>query len=154
VPQRHDQRLMSGRAQEFHQVGAGEAGGLGVDERMKVEPFLAHHRLVQDHADPASLIVDRAEGRHRAGQNPPCVLQKLSRAEGDASLGADFLVHAPEIDCGFFAQDKQEQPALLILEKQIFRMPAGDFSAQRLGLLDVWSGGCSTVWVSIPSVAR
>src|SRR6202044_4184251 len=71
LPQRHDERLMSGRAQEFDEVCALKPGGAGVDQRMKVEPFMAHHRFIQHDANLSGLVVDCAERRHRPGPHTP-----------------------------------------------------------------------------------
>src|SRR5580692_7833816 len=40
--QSHNQRLMARRAQEFDEIGARQAGGLRIDQRMKIEAALVH----------------------------------------------------------------------------------------------------------------
>src|SRR5271170_3692150 len=109
LAERHDQRLVAGGAQEFDEVGARKPGGAGIDQGMKVEPLMAHHRFVEDDANLSGFIVDRAERRDRARADAPHFFQELGGAEGDAPLRADLLMHALEIDCGRLAQDQQEQ---------------------------------------------
>jgi hypothetical protein len=139
-PQRHNHGLMSGRAQEFDKVGAGETGGARIDEGMKVEPLMAHHRLIQDDANLARFVVDRAERRDRARPHAPDLFKQLRRAEGNAPLGADFLVHALQIDGRLFAEDEQEQAVLLVLDEQVLRMPSRDVAAQRPRVLHGMEG--------------
>ena len=96
-PQRYDQRLMSGRAQELDQIGAREAGRAGVDQRVKIEPLW---RIIAASSTTGTLppLVDRAERRHRARPHAPDLFQKIGRAERNAPLRADFLVHPLEVD--------------------------------------------------------
>jgi len=98
LSQRHDHGLVPGRAQEFYQIGARKPGGAGIDQRMKVEPLMAHHCFVQNDPNLAGSVVDCAERRDRARPDAPHVFQELGGAEGDAPLRADFLVHALEVD--------------------------------------------------------
>jgi hypothetical protein len=75
LPQRHDQGFMSGRAQEFDEISALKPGRPRVDQRMKVEPLVAHHRFIQHDGNLGRLVVDRAKRRHGAGPNAPDLFQ-------------------------------------------------------------------------------
>jgi hypothetical protein len=130
LPERHDERFVPGRTQKFHQVGARKAGRAGIDERMEVESFMPHHRLVEDDANLAGFVIDRPERRDRARPDALYLFQEFGRAERDPPLGADLLVYALEVNDRLLSDNEQEQPALLVLDEQVLGVSPRDIAAQ------------------------
>src|SRR5271165_3139281 len=133
--ERQNQRLVPGRAQEPDQILAGEAGSPRVDQRMKIESRVAHHRLIERDGDPHGPVVDCAKWRHRAWPDAPDFLEQLRRAKGHAPLSADLLMDLLEIDGRLFVQDEEEEAALLVLDEQVLGVASRNVAAQRLRFL-------------------
>ena len=81
-------------------------------------------------------VVDRAEGRHRAGLDAERLEHQLGGAEGKPAAGAQAAVQRFELDRGILERGHQEQRVLLVLEEQVLGVAAGDLAAQRPRLLD------------------
>ena len=136
LAQRRYERLMSRRTQEFDQIGALKTGGARVDQRMKVEPFMAHHRFIQHDGNLSRFVIDCAEWRDGAGPNAPDLFQQFRRPERNAPLRPDFLMHPLEVDRCLFAQDEQEKAAFLVLDEQVFGVAARNVAAQNPRILN------------------
>src|SRR6185437_6948309 len=132
---RHD-RLMAGRPQELDEIGVSEPGRARVDEGMKVQPLMAHHRFIEHDGNLACPVVDRAEWGDVARPNAPDLFQELGGAERNAPLRPDFLMHPLEVDDGLLAEHQQEKATLPVLDEQVFRVAARNIAAQGPRVLD------------------
>lgn len=154
LAQSRDERLMSGGSQKFDQVGAPKPGGAGVDQRMKVEPFVAHHRFIQHDGNLTRFVVDGAKRRDGARLDAPDLLQEFGRAEGDPPLRADCLVNPLEVDQVSSPSTSRNRRPFLSLTNRFLVWPPGISPRKARESSTVNSGGWSMVSVSTPSAVR
>src|SRR5260370_14755076 len=94
---REDPRRMPGRLQEFHEAVPGDRRGHGVDQRMRIESFLPHHRRAEHDGDPARGVAHQRERRDGPGLDAD-LLAHQRRGPERQPAGVEATVHAPEVD--------------------------------------------------------
>jgi hypothetical protein len=127
---------MAGRFQEFHQVVPRDRRRHRVGQRMRIDRGVRHQRRVEHHRDPLRGVVDRAERRHRAGRNTERFHHQVRGAEREPAGRAQSPVQRLQLDGGVLQRGDEEQRALLVAEKQVLGVAAGDAAAQAPRLLD------------------
>ena len=109
----------------FHIRKAQEEGG-GVVVGVDAQTLLAPQVRIKDHLHAAAFIVENAEGRHAAGQQPQILLQSLGGGKGELRT-ADRFRQRPQIDpLVFHGGDKEVVLPLHIPQKKVLGHIAPD----------------------------
>ena len=117
------------------QVGGRDIGGRRILERVVVELLMTHHIGIKDDSYALGFVVDQRKGCDGAGRNSQHLQQQLGPAEAEP-VAAQSLVQVLQINAGPAQRHDQEQSVFLVLEKQIFGMPARQRPFQARALLD------------------
>ena len=134
---RFDPRRMAGGLEEPHKPLAGNRGGIGIHQRVKVQDRVRHQAGIEDHRHAAVPVVNDGERGHRAGLDAERLAHRFGRPERKPPGRANKPVQRFELDHGIFFGHDQEQRALLVAQEQVLAVPARRiFGAQRAGLLD------------------
>ena len=110
---------------------------------MVVHKLMRHHRGIQHNVDAPFRVIDQPEGRDRARLDTQNLLQELRLSERQPprpDLGRGRL----QVDLRLLQADDQPDVALVVLQKQVLAVSAGDFPPQGLGLLHGVDGGMVT----------
>ena len=132
-----------------HQIVTRNLGGHGVDQRMKVERLVFHHRSIQHHGNAAGRVVDGGKRCYRAGLDAQ---QSRSRSEApneNRPLAASTRCRLFS-RCRVFRRHHQVDGVFLVAQKQVLGVPAGHLAAQSGRVVAVNTGGCFTVLCAMP----
>src|SRR5438132_4882540 len=127
---RHNPRRMAGGFEKAHQVRARDRRGHGVDQRVTIDGFMAQQGGIEHHAHAPLAVVHRRKRRDRAGLDAERRAHEVGGAEGEAAGGREAPVQRFQLDHRVLERRDQEQRPLLVLEKEVLGMTAGNGSAQ------------------------
>ena len=120
---------MAGGFEKFDQIVALDRGGHSVDQRVVIESVVRHHGGVENNRDPAIVVIDGTERRHRARLHAPDLAQQIGRAEGKPAIGAEQAVQPFEVDGGVFLRHHQVKLIFLVAQEQVLGVAAGNLAA-------------------------
>jgi hypothetical protein len=129
-------RRVAGRREKLQQAVARDRRRRGIHQRMKIKRLMRQQRRVEHDAHAALLVIDRREWRDRAGQDTEHLLHQLGRAERKPARGAELAMQRTQFDWRIFGRNDKVGRALLVAQKQILGMAAGDGAAQLARFLD------------------
>jgi hypothetical protein len=119
-----DPGLMTGCSQKPQEVIATDRCGHGVDQGMKVERCMFEHRCIEHDCYGPIGIVESAEGRDRAGLNAQGRPHDLRGSKRKPPV-AETMMQRFQRDLGVFQGCYEKQGPLLVLQEQVFGVPAG-----------------------------
>ena len=134
---------------ESKQVGRGDGGRRGVDERMAIDLVARHQRRVEDNRHRGRPVIDQTEGGDGAGSHSEAFEKKVRSAKGDAAGGADPFMQALQVDRRFLSRATTRNTASFLSLRKRFLVCARDLPRSARLSSTVNSGGCSTVAAAI-----
>ena len=114
---------MSSGTHETQKIVARDARRRRVDQRVAVDPFIAHEAFVHHHAHALLIIVNEGQSRDRPGRHAEHFHEQLGFAEAQPR-GADPLVQGFQIDGRMALGDDEKQLALGVLQEEVLGMSA------------------------------
>src|SRR5260370_25481438 len=121
---------MASSLKEPQQVGATDRGGPAVDQRVTVDDVVSHQGGMEHDADAPVAVIHRRKRGNRAGLDAERCAQELGRCERKPAGGTESSMQRSELDHRILERRDQKKRTLLVLEKQVFGMPARNRSAQ------------------------
>ena len=122
--QRQNTGLVAGGPEKSQEIRIGDLGRAGIDERMAIDVLERRERRVDQDLDTAMRVVDRGEGRDRAGLDAQILQQSIRLAEGEPPRRADAVMQVLQVDVGVMLGNREKQPTLFVDEKEILGVGA------------------------------
>ena len=125
-----DPGLMTSRNEEPQEIIATDRCGHGVDQRMKIERGMFQHQCIKHDCYNPIGIVEGPEGRDRAGLDAEGRAQDFRRPERKPPV-AEAMMQRFQRNLSVLQGCYEEQSSLLVLQEQIFGVPAGYRPSER-----------------------